>query len=286
MLPDQKIRSVASDDALLLGVLSSRVHVTWALATGGWLGVGDDPVYNTTKCFEPFPFPSEDTGLTPALTGRIRELAEQLDAHRKARQAAHLEVTLTGMYNVLEKLRSGEALTEKEKLLNELGLVGVLKTLHDDLDDAVLSAYGWTDLNLATDAEVLLERLVLLNLRRASEEAEGRTRWLRPSFQDPAQYEMAVAAIKASEDDAPQDGDEQPTAAPKAALAVRPWPPTLPEQVKAVADLLAGSPSPLSQAALEGAFKGKGPWKKGLPRILDTLEAVGRARQTDAGWRG
>ncbi len=85
----------------------------WALAAGGRLGVGNDPVYNKSRCFETFPFPHEDTGLTPALTERIRTLAEQLDAHRKARQAAHESVTLTGLYNVLDKLRRGEPLTRQ-----------------------------------------------------------------------------------------------------------------------------------------------------------------------------
>ncbi|MEI2678907.1 MAG: hypothetical protein V9G29_14190 [Burkholderiaceae bacterium] len=85
------------------------MHVDWALAAGGRLGVGNDPRYNKSRCFEPFPFPSDDTGLTPALTERIRQLAEQLDAHRKARQAAARGVTLTGLYNVLDKLRRGEA---------------------------------------------------------------------------------------------------------------------------------------------------------------------------------
>lgn len=287
VLPDQKIRSVASDDALLLGVLSSRVHVTWAIATGGWLGVGDDPVYNTTKCFEPFPFPSDDTGLTSALANRIRELAEQLDTHRKARQAAHAEVTLTGMYNVLEKLRSGEALTAKDKVLNELGLVGVLKTLHDDLDEAVLKAYGWPDLNLAVDTDALLERLVVLNLHRAAEEANGNVRWLRPSFQDPAQPEMDVSATpKSRVDEATEDDLEQVARVQTVAIAALPWPASLPEQVRSVADLLAASPAPLALVAIERAFKGKGPWKRGLPRILDTLEAVGRARQVEGGWRG
>lgn len=45
------------------------------------------------------------------------------------------------MYNVLEKLRCGETLTSKERVVNDQGLVGVLKTLHDDLDTLVLSAY-------------------------------------------------------------------------------------------------------------------------------------------------
>jgi hypothetical protein len=64
----------------------------------------------------------------------FRDLGERLDAHRKARQAAHPELTLTGMYNVLEKLRAGEPLNDKEK------------KIHDDLDAAVYEVYGWEDL--------------------------------------------------------------------------------------------------------------------------------------------
>ena len=59
--------------------------------------------------------------------GRIRQLAEGLDAHRKARQALYPGLTLTGMYNVLEKLRRGEPLTPKEKFIHEQGLVSVLR---------------------------------------------------------------------------------------------------------------------------------------------------------------
>jgi hypothetical protein len=146
ILPDNMLVAIASDEAAWLGVLSSQVHVEWALAAGARLGVGNDPRYNKSRCFEPFPFPSDDTGLTPALTERIRALAEQLDAHRKARQAAHESVTLTGLYNVLDKLRRGEALTAKDKTLHEQGLVSVLQSLHDELDAAVLQAYGWSDL--------------------------------------------------------------------------------------------------------------------------------------------
>ena len=275
----------------------------------------------TTRCFEPFPFPHEDTGLTPELADRIRQLAEQLDAHRKARQAAHEAVTLTGLYNVLDKLRRGEVLSPKDKALHEQGLVSVLQSLHDELDAAVLAAYGWSDLGpvpwadeaaRAAWTETLLERLVALNLRRAAEEAAGTVRWLRPEFQDPARRAAAVAAL------APQPGqagiagvetqaeaearaDEAEAveadagtgsggaAAPRTVATTattQPWPPTLPEQVRAVAQLLAASPAPLPLSAIEAAFKGKGPWKKGLPRILETLEALGRARREGAGWRG
>jgi len=44
---------------------------------------------------------------------------------------------------VLEKLRSGEALKAKEKVIHEHGLVSVLKQVHDDLAAAVFDAYGW-----------------------------------------------------------------------------------------------------------------------------------------------
>jgi hypothetical protein len=146
VLPDNKLIAIALSDSFSLGVLSSDAHCEWALASGSWLGVGNDPVYVKTRCFETFPFPSDDTGLTPELTTRIRALAEQLDAHRKTQQAAHPELTLTGMYNVLEKLRSGEALDAKDMLIHTQGLVSVLKSLHDDLDAAVLAAYDWHDL--------------------------------------------------------------------------------------------------------------------------------------------
>ena len=48
--------------------------------------------------------------------------------------------------------------------------------------------------------------------------------------------------------------------------------------MRAVADLLAASPAPLPLAAIEARFKGRGPWKRGLPTLLSTLEALGRAQ--------
>ncbi|HNL22124.1 MAG TPA: hypothetical protein PKK51_08870, partial [Rhodocyclaceae bacterium] len=70
----------------------------------------------------------------------------------------------------------------------------------------------------------------------------------------------------------------------KAPHARHPWPSTLPEQVRAVADALAATPQ--SEADLAARFSGKGPWKKRLPEILAMLAALGRAQATDAGWRG
>ena len=50
-------------------------------------------------------------GKPPPTTCRnnIRAPAEKLDAHRKRVLAEHPHLTLTGLYNVLEKLRAGTA---------------------------------------------------------------------------------------------------------------------------------------------------------------------------------
>lgn len=106
-LAEGTVTVIALDEPAFLGVLSSRIHVTWALAAGGRLGVGNDPRYNKTRCFDPFPFPE----CSPAQLFRIRELGEALDTHRKQRQALHSSLTITEMYNVLETLRSGKALS-------------------------------------------------------------------------------------------------------------------------------------------------------------------------------
>ena len=77
--------------------------MTWVLAQRTRLGQGNDVVYVKSRCFDPFPFPV----CSDALKAKIRAVAEELDAHRKARQAEHPKLTLTQMYNVLEKLRAG-----------------------------------------------------------------------------------------------------------------------------------------------------------------------------------
>jgi len=283
VLPDNKLVAIALGDALHLGVLSSRVHGAWALAAGSRLGVGNDPVYVKTRCFEAFPFPPDDTGLTPELTERIRQLAEHIDAHRKAGQAAHSSVTITGMYNVLAKLRNNEALSAAEKTLNDNGLVSVLRSLHDELDAAVLQAYGWADLVLPADTDALLLRLVALNTQRANEEAAGLVRWLRPEFQCRAGQGAQTALTAATEADA--SGDEDAPPAIQAAIIATPWPTGLASQIKAVADVLAAGGGSLDLEELAARFSGRGRWRERLPTILDVLVAIGRARtQADGRW--
>ena len=105
LVPDQKVMVYGLDAAEHLGVLSSRIHEAWTLRTCSWLGVGNDSVYVKSSCFDPFPFPDPPD----SLKAQIRAVAEDLDAFRKQRQAEHPKLTLTQMYNVLEKLRAMEA---------------------------------------------------------------------------------------------------------------------------------------------------------------------------------
>jgi hypothetical protein len=276
---DHNIYIIASDDAMMLGVLSSRVHVTWMLRAGSSLE--DRPLWISSTCFLPFPFPAA----TPEQQARIRSLAEQIDAHRKRQQAAHAELTLTGMYNVLDKLKVSLPMTAKEKAIHEMGLVSVLRSLHDELDAAVLAAYGWND---APSDETILERLVALNAERAAEEVAGQVRWLRPAFQHPEQAQPVQAEMglsRPTHSEAAKEGGTSPSP-PPATKQRLPWPNALPEQVAAVARVLAEARAPLAEADLAARFTGKGPWKKRLPQLLDTLVALGRARQTDGGWMG
>lgn len=294
VLPDNKLIAIALSDAFQIGVLSSQVHIVWSLAAGSTLE--DRPVYVKTTCFETFPFPAEDTGLTPELSATIRSLAEQLDAHRKTQQATHSALTLTGMYNVLEKLRNGEALTAKDKTIHEQGLVSVLRTLHDELNAAVLQAYGWSDLGPVpwTDeaarsawTDALLQRLVDLNTRRAAEEASGTVRWLRPEFQNPSSANAQAAIGMAEQTEAEDDEAEASTTAPVISVVQQAWPATLPEQIKAVADILTNAPTPLDLDAIAAHFKARGRWRERLPTILETLVAIGRVRSVkNTSWSG
>jgi hypothetical protein len=264
ILPDNMLVNIASDDAWVLGVLSSRVHVTWALAAGGTLE--DRPRYNKTVCFEPFPFPAA----TEEQRARIRDLGERLDAHRKARQALHSELTLTGMYNVLGKLRAGEPLTAKEKTIHEQGLVTVLRELHDELDRVVLDAYGWPhDL----DEQGILQRLVDLNAARAAEEASGLVRWLRPEYQNPGGASAQAGDLGLV---VPAE-----SATPGTAPAKRPWPKAMAERIQALREVLSAESAPLTPADLAARFSRAN--AADLGELLDTLVLLGHARRLDDG---
>jgi hypothetical protein len=221
----------------------------------------DRPVYPKTECFDPFAFPTCDA----AAQERIRKIAEELDAHRKRVQSQHPGLTLTGMYNVLEKLRANEALNTKEKQIHDAGLVSVLRQLHDDLDAAVFAAYGWPP--TLTDAEIL-ERLVALNAERAKEEASGLVRWLRPDYQNPGSSQAQQTTLEVEVEPA--------TKARKQRAGKLAWPRTMSERVKAVSTALATLKEPVTAPEMARRFARARPADVG--EILETLCAMGKAR--------
>jgi hypothetical protein len=228
ILPDNKLICIPIDDGAILSVLSSAIHAEWALRAGGWLGMGNDPVYVKSKVFDPFPFPDPSAGLKT----RLREAGERLDAFRKERLAEHPHLTMTGLYNVREAIRVGRALTPDEARVKDEGLILILNELHGEIDALTAEAYRWPpDLT----EEQILERLVALNAEWAREEAAGQVRWLRPDYQIPRfakgaaakTGELDLGVITAANDGGkpsfPKDAYAQPLAI-KAALfsAARP----------------------------------------------------------------
>ena len=265
VLPDNKIITIALDDAYLLGILSSQIHVVWALATGGRLGVGNDPVYTKSRCFDAYPFPTA----TPAQQARIRELAEQLDAHRKRQQTQHPTLTLTDLYNVVEKLRANQPLTPKDQTVNQQGLASMVLSLHQHLDAAVAEAYAWpADL---PNAEILT-RLVRLNHERAQEEQAGHVRYLRPVYQAPG-TEQATLALPTAKSD---------TATAVAATGPQAWPTELAPQMQALRDALQQATQPQTAAQVAAGFKRLKADK--VEPLLATLAALNLVRQTPEGY--
>lgn len=246
------------EDAYFLGVLSSKLHISWSTAAGGWMGAGNDPVYNHARCFYPFPFPNP----TFQQKQKISDLGEKLDNHRNKVQKQFPDVTMTGMYNLLEKLRNGESFTDKDREYNDKALVSILKQIHDELDIAVLDAYGWPQ-DISNDK--ILERLVILNTERANEERNGFIRWLRPDYQNKSetQSQQAITDISDSETVKGEPDKQQD------------WPKKPREQLAAIRDLLQISIGEWTAEQIIFQFKGAQRYKKTITEHLETLEELG-----------
>lgn len=271
MLCDDKVVVIASSDAFDLGVLSSNIHCTWSNRSGVRLGVGNDPVYASNRCFDPFPFPDANN----IQKQTIRAVAEELDAHRKRVLGAHPHLTLTRLYNVLEKLRSGtkpDALDEDQRSVFDDGLVLIMKELHDRLDIAVTEAYHWpADLS---DDEIL-SRLVALNRERSEEEKRGLVRWLRPEYQIPR-------FAKRVDKQAVKEEGAQLAAELIAAVEQKPsFPSGAVEQTAAVFAALATAGQPLDAMSLAAQFKRTKTTEKKVGDVLASLARLGYVTSED-----
>ena len=263
ILPDNKLLVLAISNADEFSILSSSIHSIWFNKTGGRLGETADfataNVYVKTACFDPFPFPDASETHKTAL----RALGEELDATRKRVLAEHPDLTLTGLYNVLEKLKSGAVLTPEDEDVKHRGLVIILKELHEQIDSAAFDAYGWP--HTLSDEEILA-RLVALNAERAEEESRGLVRWLRPDYQRPRFGKGLVSEVAIELD----LGDT--------VIAIDKGLPVFPkdryEQPLAVKRILMSATYPMSADAIARAFKG--PAKPRLRRIEDILKVLVR----------
>ncbi|MEP7287436.1 MAG: DNA methyltransferase [Chloroflexota bacterium] len=191
ILCNDAVIAIARDDDYFFGVLHAYAHELWSLRMGTWLGKGNDPRYTPTTTFETYPFPwsprSEPT-TDPAYLA-ISAAARALNAEREAwlnpSEFATLSApasgttvkdrTLTNLYNALQAYR-GVAPKKPSKTdtikAAAREFAPRLAALHASLDQAVLAAYGWSDLvgTLRTSEgdEELLRRLLALNLARAT----------------------------------------------------------------------------------------------------------------------
>lgn len=257
---------VASDDAAVLGVLSSRLHQQWFVANSARIGVYDgDAVYVKGACFDAFPFPD--------FSGRARAeiaiLAEEIDALRTKVLANHAFLSMTGLYNARARLVAGAVLTEAERTIHEAGCIGLLDHLHQRLDAAVLAAYGWSaDLS----AQEGVARLVALNREREVEEGRGEVRFLRPDFQ----MGRVRTSRRAVQVEAMLD--------PAASL------PTLPDapgpMASALLHALRQEGVPVGPRALAARFGGRRGrrMEDRIEQTLAVLAVAGSVQRTEKGW--
>ena len=158
VLPDATLIVFARDDDYTFGVLSSRIHTTWALSIGTQLEAR--PRYTPTTCFQTFPFPyptDEQRAAIAAAAKRLDELrrnwlhpsATDIPGDDADVEAELRRRTLTALYNANPTW---------------------LQHAHAALDAAVAAAYGW-DADLGE--QEILARLLELNLQRYEEEQAG-----------------------------------------------------------------------------------------------------------------
>ncbi len=207
VLPDCKLMVIAKQDDYTFGVVQSKMHELWALALCTWHGIGNDPRYTPTTCFETFPFPlpspEQEAGIASAAKS-LNELRERWLNPPEWTETRTLEfpgsiegpwaryvdkATVnaesgigTVRYPRLEP-RDAECAAKLAKrtltnLYNERP--AWLDHAHKQLDAAVAAAYGWpADL---TDDQIL-ERLLALNLERAAAEAKAAAKPAKPKAQ-------------------------------------------------------------------------------------------------------
>ncbi len=151
-LADSATIAFARDDDYFFGVLHSRAHELWSLRMGTFLGVGNDPRYTPTTCFETFPLPWPP-GEEPVGDHRVEAVAEA------ARRLDELRRNWLNPEGTTEKELKRRTLTN---LYNDRPTW--LANAHAKLDRAVFAAYGWPE---DLSDEEILKNLLALNRERS-----------------------------------------------------------------------------------------------------------------------
>lgn len=141
--PSNAMNVFALDDDYSMGVLLSRIHGEWAMPLSSTMRV--DPRYTPSTAFLTFPWPQPDQKQRE----EIGEIANRVDAERLA-ACVERGIGLTALYNEIE-----------------LGAYTAIKANLDELDKAVVGAYGWP-VKVANDADEANRRLLELNGRIAA----------------------------------------------------------------------------------------------------------------------
>lgn len=174
----------------IFSIVQSTTHEVWARKYSGSLETRLR--YSPSDCFGTFPFPK---GLWQTTIPALVDVGERYHEYRRTLML-RLWLGLTDIYNLFHNRDLNPAIVAKVSKKPdeaEAGYQGILelRKFHRELDQAVLAAYGWTDLNLGHDfVEVetlpendrvrytispdarkeLLKRLLALNHQRAEEE--------------------------------------------------------------------------------------------------------------------
>lgn len=120
----------ASDDAGLLGLLSSSLHDIWARKMCS--SMGNTMRYTPSSAFVTFPRPE------PENLQQVQDHAESLHALR-AKIMRGEQIGLTELYNNMHDPGS------------DIAGMAELRASHEKLDTLVASAYGWADLDVSHD---------------------------------------------------------------------------------------------------------------------------------------
>ncbi len=145
--PSNMMKVFAFADDYTFGILQSNAHWQWFVEKASTLK--SDYRYTSHSVFDTFPFPQHPL---PDLVKAVADAARALHEFRRDHMALNDTLTLRSMYRSLEDPGANP-----------------LRDLHDNLDQAVLAAYGFDP-----DSDIL-EQLLALNLDVAAKIDAGET---------------------------------------------------------------------------------------------------------------